>query len=207
MDLALLISFAPNPHLASLLIILCTSFLVLTSTEQSSANLPLSASEVPFCLDKVKRKTYFINSFGNVFVRKRIYENLLDLGFLPETIISSKAYLSPSATIGKGVLIYPHCSISYKVKVENNVLINFNSSISHGVEIGENSNICPGVNISGNVKIGKNVFVGIGTQIREKVSICDHVFLGANSTVLGNIEHSGVYYGSPCRFIKDLDNV
>lgn len=157
-------------------------------------------------INDISIPAYFISSIGDVFIRERLFRLLLERGFHPETIISPFSYFSPNAKIGKGVLVYPQCSISYYATIEDNVLINFNSSISHGVKIGKNSNICPGVNISGNVNIGKNVFIGIGSKIIEKIDICNSVYIGANSTVVKNINKSGVYYGTPCKYIKGIED-
>ena len=145
-----------------------------------------------------QEKTYFFAvAVGDVNVRERLFKKMLDGGLEPINLISRRSYVSPKATLGKGVVVYPNCSISYNARIGNNVLVNFNTSISHGAVVGDNTNVCPGVNIAGNVSIGKNGYIGIGSTIIEKRKICENVMVGANSLVIRDITEPGVYVGSP----------
>lgn len=146
---------------------------------------------------------YFISSIGNVGAREQLFMRFVQNQIIPVSVISSAAWIAPSAQVADGVLIYPFCSISSHVQISENVLINFHTSVSHGVHIGANSNLCPGTRIAGNVRLGKNVYVGIGSVIKEKITICDNVLIGANSTVLYDIDEPGIYVGSPCRLLRN----
>ncbi len=101
--------------------------------------------------------------------------------------------------------MYPNCAISHGAEIGDNVLINYNCSVSHGCRIGDHTNICPGVNIAGDVSVGSSVFLGLGTKIIEKVRVCDRAYVGANSTVVSDIERPGVYVGTPCRLLRELE--
>ena len=55
----------------------------------------------------------------------------------------------------------------------------------------------------GKVNIGNDVFIGIKSIIMPGVSICDKVVIGVNTVVTKSITKSGVYVGSPAKFIKE----
>lgn len=148
----------------------------------------------------------FVSSLGNVQVRERLFQRFLEHQLIPASVIASASWISQSAQISDGAVIYPFCNISSEVVIAENVLINFQTSVSHGVHIGANCNLCPGARIAGNVSLGKNVYIGIGSVVKERISICDNVLIGANSTVIRNIDEPGVYAGSPCQLIRKYVN-
>jgi UDP-N-acetylbacillosamine N-acetyltransferase len=157
-------------------------------------------------LDEAVYGYAFVSSLGNVQVRERLFQRFVQHQLIPASVIAAASWISPSAQISDGAVIYPFCSISSNVRIAENVLINFHTSVSHGVHIGANSNLCPGARIAGNVSLGKNVYIGIGSVVKEKISICDNVLIGANSTVIRNIDEPGVYAGSPCQLIRNYVN-
>jgi len=135
------------------------------------------------------------NTQRSITFEKHQFANLI-------SIISSSAYLSPSATIGRGCFVGNFCHIGPEAAVGDNTIINTGSMIEHGVKVGKHSHIAPNVAISGNTIIGDHVFVGVGSSIIDKVSICDHVTVGAGSTVTKDIRIPGTYVGTPIRKIK-----
>jgi UDP-3-O-[3-hydroxymyristoyl] glucosamine N-acyltransferase len=78
-------------------------------------------------------------------------------------------------------------------------------NIAHNCIIGENTFIASGALIGGGTVIGKNCYVWQGAIIRDNISICDNVIIGSGSMVMQKIENSGVYFGTPARYIKPYD--
>jgi UDP-3-O-[3-hydroxymyristoyl] glucosamine N-acyltransferase len=76
-------------------------------------------------------------------------------------------------------------------------------NIGHNCDIGESTIICPGSLIAGGTKIGKNCYIWQGVITRSNINICDNVIVGAGSLVLKDIDKSGVYVGSPAKYIKE----
>lgn len=153
-------------------------------------------------LKQIAEDVFFVNSIGNIKNRKRTTNKLIKEGFHLETIISPLSYISPSAIIKEGVIVYPHASISSKSIIEDNVLINYNTSISHGVYVGRNTNISPGCNIAGKVHISNDCFLGIGVKIIPEIKIAKNVILGAGAVVIKDINDEGIYVGVPAKLLK-----
>ena len=52
------------------------------------------------------------------------------------------------------------------------------------------------------IDIGNDIFIGVRTIVMPGVSICDQVIIGAGSLVTKSITKSGIYVGSPVRYLK-----
>jgi acetyltransferase-like isoleucine patch superfamily enzyme len=78
-------------------------------------------------------------------------------------------------------------------------------NIGHNCIIGTRSFISPGVLLGGGTTIGKECYFWQGVITRSNISICDYVIIGAGSIVMHDITTSGVYYGSPAKYVKPYD--
>lgn len=78
-------------------------------------------------------------------------------------------------------------------------------NIGHNCTVGERTIVAPGVLLGGGSVIGSDCYIWQGVIIRGHISICDRVIIGAGSIVLKNITDSGVYFGSPAKYIKPYE--
>ncbi|MGL4722723.1 MAG: UDP-3-O-(3-hydroxymyristoyl)glucosamine N-acyltransferase [Desulfovibrionaceae bacterium] len=116
--------------------------------------------------------------------------------------ISSLAYVSTSATIGKNVTIYPYVFVSDNVVLHDNVVLFPHCYVGENTSIGENTIISPSVTIMSNTSIGKNCTIKPGAVIASAgygfiptkegifsipqigtVTINNNVSVGANTTI------------------------
>ena len=95
-----------------------------------------------------------------------------------------------------------HRSIFKSTIIRKNAQIFAKVNIGHNCDIGESTIICPGSMIAGGTKIGKNCYIWQGVITKSNITICDNVIIGAGSLVLKDITKSGVYFGSPVKYIK-----
>lgn len=142
---------------------------------------------------------------------------------------SKISLIKGKCVVGKKVWLSENCLIrasTGKISIGENNFFNSNCKVIafKNIEIGNNNLfgqnviildhnhkyddktllICKqGFNIS-DVCIGSNIWVGANVTICAGVKICDDVVIGANSVVTKDISQSGVYVGSPVRFIKNL---
>ncbi len=110
------------------------------------------------------------------------------------------------------------------MKIGNNVNIYSWSTIDAGkpwlITIGDNVTISTNVTILthdastnivgcgtklGKVTIGNNVFIGSGSIILCNVKIGDNVIVGAGSVVSHDLKESGVYVGTPAKYICSIE--
>ncbi|MCU1441450.1 MAG: hypothetical protein JWP85_2447 [Rhodoglobus sp.] len=118
------------------------------------------------------------------------------------TVISSAAWVSPSATIGAGCILAPHAAVSTRATLGNHVLINIGASVSHDAVIGDFVTVSPGSRIGGRARIGDGVFIGIGATVSSAVAIASGTVIGAGAVVVHDIAEPGVYIGVPARRLR-----
>jgi sugar O-acyltransferase (sialic acid O-acetyltransferase NeuD family) len=147
----------------------------------------------------------FINGIGSskTFHRKRdIIEKTGVATNRFETIIHPTASISPTARLGKGVVVFQNVTITTNVTIEDHVCILPNSVISHDCTIGNYSCVAGGAIICGNVTIGELCYIGAGSSIREGCSIGNGCLVGMGSVVIDNVKNDLVIAGNPAQRIK-----
>lgn len=79
--------------------------------------------------------------------------------------VSDQAWVSPSATVGSDVTIYPFVSIGDEAQIGSRVTIHPGASIGPHAQIGEDTIIYPNVTIYPRCVLGRRVIVHAGTVI------------------------------------------
>lgn len=143
-------------------------------------------------------------AIGDNAGRKNILAVLRDLGLPIGSFISSRALVSPSASISGAAQIFANAVISAGTTLGDNVIVNFGSILHHDVKIGANSFIAGGVTIAGNVKVGSGVWLGVGCTVINGTSdhplnIGDNVVVGAQACVVSDVGDHEIVVGVPAK--------
>jgi sugar O-acyltransferase (sialic acid O-acetyltransferase NeuD family) len=136
--------------------------------------------------------------------RRAEYFDLFSKSIPFATIIHDSSYVDKSSQVGEGSIIYPGCILDLNVKIGENVLLNAGCIIAHDTIVGKHSFLSPGVSCAGFVEVGESVNLGIGTIVIDNIKISNNCKTGAGSVVVDNLCKSGLYFGVPARFIKQL---
>lgn len=121
-------------------------------------------------------------------IKKRVFTKLLDNNNISfPMLIAKNAWISQGVKIGKGVIIYPHCSVNYGSVLEDFSILNMNCAIGHECHIGQFTSLAPGVNLGGNTIIGQSTEMGIGSSTKQSVRIGDNVQVGGQAMVVSEI--------------------
>lgn len=91
--------------------------------------------------------------------------NLYEASKPRKTGISTKAYIDPTAKIGKDVYIAPFVYIGEQVEIGDHTQIYPHVTLSEGVKVGEQCILYPGVSIYHNCKIGNRCILHSGSVI------------------------------------------
>ena len=116
--------------------------------------------------------------------------------------ISPLAYISPTAQLGWGIVVFPRVVVSTGVCLGNYCILNVGVTVSHDTQIGRYSNINPGVHLAGDVRVGEGCYVGMGTNVIQRRSIGSWAIVGAGSVVIRELPANSTAVGSPAHVIK-----
>lgn len=123
-----------------------------------------------------------IGHLGNADKRHQLFIELnKTCEFL--TVISSKATVSPTASIGRGATIFPNAVVGANVRVGDNSIINTSAVIEHGSLIGNNVHISTAAVVNGDCRIKDGAFVGSGAVILQGAEIQQNGFVAALSLI------------------------
>lgn len=148
----------------------------------------------------------FIISLGykQLPAKKKVMQNLDNLGRNIYSFIHSSCFVSPSAIVDKGVVAYPMCNIDKEVRLGKGVLLNNSVTISHNAVIGDCCYLSPGVVLSGNVTIGENTFVGAGAIVANHITIGNNVIIGIGTVITQDVTDNSCVVGNPMKFVNSL---
>jgi sugar O-acyltransferase (sialic acid O-acetyltransferase NeuD family) len=139
---------------------------------------------------------------GSPQLRARIVARAVTSGLSFFNAISPHAYVSPSARIGKGVMILPRSVINTDTIVGDHAIINVGVTISHDTQIGQYCTINPGAHLAGNVSVGEGCCLGIGSSVIQGVNIGQWTTIGAGAVVNRDLPENVTAVGVPARVIK-----
>lgn len=149
----------------------------------------------------------FFISFGAMRWRKKVFEFVTQNGWEAVNIIHPNAVVSPTATIGKGVLIECGCLITPSPVIGNNVVVNTGSQVNHDNIVGDHVYMASGVILSGGVTIGENTLLDDGVIVTLGRKVGENSLIGAGGVVTKDIPNGVVAYGNPCKVIRENTNI
>jgi len=119
------------------------------------------------------------------------------------SLISPKADIASSVSIGDGVYIGHRVLISCDSVIDDAVLINQGAVIGHDCKIQENVSISPLVFLGGSVTVKKDTMIGVRSTIRQGVTIGESSIIGMGSIVIKNIPPKSKTLQMPSRIYKE----
>jgi UDP-3-O-[3-hydroxymyristoyl] glucosamine N-acyltransferase len=115
------------------------------------------------------------------------------------SLIDPSAFISSTAEIGKGSVIYPGCFIGPNVVLGKGVYLLSGCTVNHDDIIGDKAVLTSRVTLAGHVTIGEYVYMGQGSNVRQNVKIGAHAFVGMGSVVLNDVPEGTTVIGNPAR--------
>lgn len=147
----------------------------------------------------------FFVAIGNNAVRRKLQTRTEKLGAFFATLISPNACIGNDVTIGAGSVIMPGCIINNHARIGKGVIVNTSSSVDHDCSIGDFCHISPGAHLCGTVTLREQCWICAGATVINNLFIAPQTTVGAGAVVLRSIETSGVYWGVPARFHRQID--
>ncbi len=149
----------------------------------------------------LKQVRHAVVAIGNNRVRRSCAEKLMQAGVELVNVIHPTAWVSPTAILGRNIVIAAGAIISTGSRLGDSVLINTAALIDHECEVGEGTHIGPGARLAGRVQIGAGVFVGMGANVVQCLRVGAEATVGAGAVVLRDVEEGTTVVGVPARLL------
>lgn len=119
------------------------------------------------------------------------------------TLIDPSSFVSRTAKIGKGSVIYPHCFVGLDANIGNFVFCLTGSVLNHHNVIEDMVFIGSGVTLAGRVQVGEKSYLGQASTVRQWVKIGKGSIIGMGSVVVKDVPSGVVMAGNPARKLRD----
>ena len=136
---------------------------------------------------------------GEPTTRKKLRKKDLDAGLHLSTVISPKAFVSESSSIGAGCIVAPFCSVQARSHIGENVAINTAAIVGHDVIVEQDCCLSSMINLGGATKVGAGSYIGMGALVKEGLTIGHTTIVGMGSVVYTDVPDEVVCVGNPAR--------
>ena len=138
-------------------------------------------------------------AIGHNPLRAKLASDLRNSGFQLPNAISQSACVSPSATLGHGILIMPGAVVNAESNIGDFCIVNTNAVVEHDCRVGVACHVAPGSVLGGRVRLEDEVFIGTGASVIPNLVIGKGATVGAGSAVVSNIDANFTVVGVPAR--------
>ena len=137
--------------------------------------------------------------------RELLTHRFQKLGVELVNIIDSTAVISPSARLGKGVIVCEMVLIHAFADISDGVLLQPQVVVGHDIKIGKFSVLGAHCAPGGESTFGEKVYVGMNASIKEKLVIGDDAIISMGAVVYNDVEAGNTVIGNPARVTRGND--
>ena len=123
-------------------------------------------------------------------------------GLVPVTAISRFAMVSPSARLGRGVLVAAGAVVNAMASVGDGAILNTRCSIDHDGVVGPFAHVSVGVATGGAVTVGARALVGLGSVVLPGRTVGADATVGGGAVVVEDVAPGATVVGVPARRMR-----
>ena len=123
-------------------------------------------------------------------------------GYQLPLLIHPSAWISPSAQIGPGSVVFAQAAVQAQARIGTGAILNTSCSVDHDVQLADGVHICPGARLAGEVQVGARSWIGIGASVIQQVRIGADVTVGAGAAVVRDLPDGVTAVGVPARVLS-----
>ncbi|MGI4814677.1 MAG: NeuD/PglB/VioB family sugar acetyltransferase [Janthinobacterium lividum] len=128
-------------------------------------------------------------------IRIRLFQAVGRAGFVQPAIISSRAHVAATATLGAGAIVMHAAHIGPNAHVGANTIINTRALIEHDAVIGDHCHIATAAVVNGGAVVGDGCLIGSGAICREGITIGARSVVGMGARVLKTLPDGMLFTG------------
>jgi len=143
-----------------------------------------------------------IVAVGDARTRLNLLQRFADAGFRLPSLIHPSAWVSPSARLGEGSVVFAQAAVNADAHIGMGVIINTGATVDHDCMIGDGVHVCPGVHLAGEVYVGEKSWIGIGASVIQQIRIGAGVTVGAGAVVVDDARDGVTVAGVPAGILE-----
>ena len=125
--------------------------------------------------------------------RARLYEKMLNMGYMLVNYISTRAYIDATCKIGQNCFVLENNVLQRGVVIGDDVFLWSGNHIGHGSIIKDHVFLSSHVAISGLCKIGSHCFLGINCCTGDNIAIGENCFIGGGVAIMQDTKDNEIY--------------
>lgn len=153
-------------------------------------------------LRKLHNVTAAIVAIGDNRTRMRYAQLVLEEGLELVSAIHPSAIVSPTASIGRNVVVGPGAVINTEARIGDSVIVNSSAVVEHECRIEAGVHLCPGSLLAGRVHLESGAFVGMGAKVLPCLRIGAFATVGAGAVVREDVPEGTTAVGVPARLLR-----
>ena len=118
------------------------------------------------------------------------------------SLIAPSAFVSRSARIGPGSVIYPHGFVGAGAVLGARVFVLAACVVNHDDRLEDGVTLCSGVRLAGGVHVEAGAYLGQACTVRENVRVGAGSLVGMGSVVVADVPPHAVVAGNPARLLR-----
>ncbi len=146
----------------------------------------------------------FVLAIGDMSSRRRTVESLLSRNAEFVTVVHPTAIIAPTATVGRGTVIYPYTVVSNGARLQDFVHLSLFASVGHDAYVGRYCLLAPYATLNGFAVVEDEVYMSTHSTVVPERRVGRNSTVSANSAVLQDVPPSSFVYGVTCKQTRKL---
>ena len=147
-------------------------------------------NDLPELLKNYPSALITVGQIKSSALRKKLFLQTQKLGFELPTVISPRAYVSKTASLGIGTIVMHDALVNSGAKVGNNCILNTKSLVEHDAIVEDHCHISTASVVNGGTIIREKTFIGSNTITKEFITVGKNSFIGGGLRVVSDVQEN-----------------
>jgi len=141
----------------------------------------------------------FIVAIGDNVRRKRIFDEAVELGLHPVSVIHPSAHVSMEATVEDGTYVGAEAIINPDAYIGENAIINTRATVEHDCVVGAHAFVAPHALMCGQSRLGAGALLGAHATLSVGTTVGEWSRIGEGAVVKSDIAADVTAVGIPAK--------